>query len=123
MTSLEYRFEDGRRGIVAAGGLIGALLASTCCIVPLVLVTLGISGAWIGNLTALAPYQWIFMAIATGFLVAGYWMVYFKQNTECEEGSYCASPASDRIMKIVLWTATVLIIGAISINLITPLLI
>lgn len=42
------------RGALLAGGL-AALLASTCCLGPLVLVTLGFSGAWIGNLTALEP--------------------------------------------------------------------
>ena len=43
--------------LVAAGGILGAIAASSCCIAPLVLFSLGISGAWIGNLTALAPYQ------------------------------------------------------------------
>jgi hypothetical protein len=44
-----------RKGVFAALGLAGAFLASACCILPLALVTLGISGAWIGNLTALEP--------------------------------------------------------------------
>ena len=47
---------------VAAGGILGAIAASSCCIAPLVLFSLGISGAWIGNLTALAPYQPYFIA-------------------------------------------------------------
>ena len=38
-----------RRGLLATGGLIGAILASSCCIAPLAFVTLGISGAWIGS--------------------------------------------------------------------------
>ena len=41
----------------ASGGALGAILASSCCIVPLLLLSLGISGAWIGNLTALEPYK------------------------------------------------------------------
>ncbi|WP_245540869.1 mercuric transporter MerT family protein [Octadecabacter antarcticus] len=41
--------------IIAAGGILGALAASTCCIVPLILFSLGVSGVWIGNLTALEP--------------------------------------------------------------------
>ena len=48
-----------RRGLLATGGLIGAVLASSCCIAPLAFVTLGICGARIGNLTALASYQWL----------------------------------------------------------------
>src|SRR5262245_16002083 len=43
--------------LMAAGGLVGALAASSCCILPLLLFSLGVSGAWIGNLTRLAPYQ------------------------------------------------------------------
>jgi MerT mercuric transport protein len=43
--------------LTALGGILGAIAASSCCIAPLVLFSLGISGAWIGNLTALAPYQ------------------------------------------------------------------
>jgi mercuric ion transport protein len=42
------------RGALATGGL-AAILASTCCLGPLVLVALGVSGAWIGNLTLLEP--------------------------------------------------------------------
>jgi mercuric ion transport protein len=34
-----------------AHGLLGALAASSCCILPLVLFSLGVSGAWIGNFT------------------------------------------------------------------------
>ena len=51
------------RGALAAGGL-AAILASTCCLGPLVLVALGFSGAWIGNLTVLEPYRPIFIGAA-----------------------------------------------------------
>lgn len=44
------------RGALLAGGL-AAILASTCCLGPLVLIALGFSGAWIGNLTVLEPYR------------------------------------------------------------------
>ena len=46
---------DRKKGWFAAGGVVGAILASTCCIAPLLLLMLGVSGAWIGNLTALEP--------------------------------------------------------------------
>jgi mercuric ion transport protein len=51
------------RGALFAGGL-AATLASTCCLGPLVLITLGFSGAWIANLTALEPYRPIFLGAA-----------------------------------------------------------
>ena len=109
-------------GLLATGGLIGAILASTCCIAPLALVMLGVGGAWVGNLTALAPYQWLFVLFAAVCLGAGFWQVYFKPKAECVEGSYCANPRSDRLIKIVLWIGTLLVITAIAVNLFAPLL-
>ncbi|MBW4976614.1 mercuric transport protein, partial [Roseovarius mucosus] len=56
--------EPGKgRGVLAAGG-IAAILASACCLGPLLLVALGFSGAWIGNLTVLEPYRPIFIGAA-----------------------------------------------------------
>ena len=111
----------GRKRLVAAGGLIGALLASTCCIAPLVLLTLGVSGAWMSNLTALAPYQGYFISATLLFLGTGFWTVYIKPKKACEDGSYCASPQSDLVIKIVLWVATVLVAAALGVNFILPL--
>ena len=95
-------------GLLAAGGIIAALGASTCCILPLVLFTLGVSGAWIGNLTALAPYQPFFIAAAVGFVGLGFVRVYRRPQVACAEG-YCARPASSRVAKTGLVTAAVLI--------------
>ena len=71
-------FADNRRrqGLIAAGGLLGALAASSCCIMPLALFGLGVSGAWIGNFTRLAPYQPYFIAATLAFLGYGYWLVF-----------------------------------------------
>jgi len=109
-----------RKRLVAAGGLIGAILASSCCVAPLLLLTLGVSGAWMGNLTALAPYQGYFIAATLVFLGAGFWYVYFKPKKACEDDSYCASPQSDRVIKVALWVATVLVVLALSVNLLVP---
>ena len=46
--------EKSKSGVLAVGGL-AAVLASTCCLGPLVLLALGFSGAWIGNLAKLEP--------------------------------------------------------------------
>ena len=51
------------RGVLLTGGL-AALLASTCCLGPLVLISLGFFGAWIGNLKVLQPYNPVFIAVA-----------------------------------------------------------
>lgn len=114
--------EKGKtEGWLAAGGIIGAILASSCCVVPFALFMLGISGAWISNLTALEPYQPIFAAVTIGFLGRGFFLVYRKPKVACAEGSYCARPSSARIAKIGLWTATVLVIVALGFPKLAPL--
>ena len=108
--------------LVATGGILGAIAASTCCIVPLVLFSLGISGAWIGQLTALAPYQPIFITITVGFLGYGYWLVYHKPKAACAEGEACAQPLPNRLVKAALWFATALVILAFAWPAIVPLI-
>lgn len=119
--SAAQKIEDRRKTWFAAGGVIGAILASTCCIAPLVLLTLGISGAWIGNLTALEPYKPYFAVVALAFIGLGFRQVYLKTKPACVEGSYCARPESSVITKTALWLATVLVVLALTINWWAPL--
>lgn len=109
------------RQLTAAGGVIGALLASTCCIVPLVLITLGASGAWIGNLTALKDYQPIFVVLTLSLLAAGFWQVYGKSDRTCDDDSVCATPKSEMIVKSALWVATFLIALSLTVDLWAPI--
>ena len=76
-----------RPGWFAAGGIIGALLASSCCVAPLALLLLGVSGAWIGNLTALEPFKPYFAAVALAFIGVGFWHVYFRAPVACAPGA------------------------------------
>ena len=110
------------KGLFATLGLVGAFLVSACCIVPLVLVTVGISGAWIGNLTALEPYKPLTSGIAIVFTALGFWHVYFRIKPVCAEGSYCARPQSSRLTKTALWVATVLVLLSVTLNWWAPLL-
>lgn len=107
--------------LVAAGGVIGAVLASSCCIGPLVLISLGVSGAWMGNLTALQAYQPVFVTATLAFLAFGFWLVYAKSKQQFAADSSCASPTSDRVVKTALWLATGLIAIALSVDLWAPL--
>jgi mercuric ion transport protein len=108
--------------LVAAGGILGAIAASSCCIAPLVLFSLGISGAWIGNLTALAPYQPYFIAATMACLGYGYWLVYRPRKLACAEGAACAKPLPNRFVMFGLILATVLVAGALAFDLLAPLI-
>ena len=108
------RAEGRRMGLVAAGGVLGALAAASCCIFPLVLFALGIGGAWIGNLTALAPYQPIFIAATLIFLGPGYDLVYRRRGAACADGKCRARLLPRRGVKLALWAATALVASAIA---------
>ncbi|WBT37773.1 mercuric transporter MerT family protein [Hyphomicrobium sp. DMF-1] len=113
--------EQARGRWIAAGGILGALAASSCCILPLVLFSLGISGAWIANLTALAPFKPYFAAGTLALLGYGYYLVYVKPKQACADGS-CARPLPNRLVKSSLWIATMLVVVALAFDFVAPLL-
>jgi mercuric ion transport protein len=86
-----------RMGVAKAlsmGGILAALGASSCCVIPFVLFSLGVSGAWIADLTALAPYQPLFVAAALACLAGGFVLVRRAARAACAGGASCARPAS-----------------------------
>lgn len=116
---------EGRRfsgGLFAAGGLVGALLASSCCILPLALALVGIGGAWLGALTALAPYQPYLVALAAAAIGLGFWNVYFRGAPACSPGGVCAGRATDRIVKTSLWLSSGIVLLSATVGLWAPLL-
>jgi mercuric ion transport protein len=113
-----------RRGstVMAVGGLLGAVAASACCILPLVLFGLGVSGAWIGNFTQLAPYQPYFIAVTLACLACGYWLVYRSSKVACADDAACARPLPNRFIKSGLIAATILVVAALGVDFLAPLL-
>ena len=104
---------------MATGGLLGGILASSCCILPLAFVSLGISGAWIGRLTALSPYQPQFLAAALIFLGAGFWKAYQPKEAARAPDSLCAKSGSRWMTKVVLWAGAAITLASFSVNLLS----
>src|ERR1043166_8922178 len=88
-----------RQAMMAAGGVLGALASSSCCILPLVLFGLGVSGAWIGNFTRLAPYQPCFIATTIACLGGGAWLARRASRQACAEDAACARPIPNRVVQ------------------------
>ncbi len=107
------------KGTLAVGGL-AAILASTCCLCPLVLVTLRVSGAWIGNLAILEPYRPLFIGAA---LVALYfaWRRIFRRVQACEPGEVCSIPQMRITYKIIFWVVAALVLIALAFPYVLPL--
>jgi len=93
---------------LAAGGLLAAVAASTCCVLPLALGSLGLSGALVASLGVLAPYQTAFRVAAIALLGAGLWLAYTRRPV-LADGADCAPSHSAGWTKPVLWAGAALL--------------
>jgi mercuric ion transport protein len=108
---------NGRSSLTIAG--LSAVLASTCCVGPLVLLMLGISGAWIGNLTALEPYRPLFIGVALVALFFA-WRRIFRP-VPCASGDTCAVPKFRTAYRIVFWIVAALVLVALVFPYVIPM--
>jgi mercuric ion transport protein len=95
------------RKAMAAGGL-AAILASACCLGPLVLVTLGFSGAWLGNFKVFEPFRPVFLSAAAIALFVAYRRIY-RPAAACKPGEVCAAPQARSAYKMIFWGVAALV--------------
>lgn len=82
---------------------LAAVGASLCCVAPLVLVSLGLGGAWLSKLTQLEPYRPVFVVLTLGLLtLAGLKLI--RQPAVCEPGRACADKAVKRRQHMIFWS-------------------
>ena len=103
--------------LAAAGA--AALLASACCLGPLALVLLGVSGAWIGQLAGFEPYQPFFLAAAAAALVFAGRKIW--REPACSDDRPCAVPAAQRAQKAFFVAVAGLMALVLGFPLIAPL--
>lgn len=113
--------QERTQRLLTLGGIIGALAAASCCVVPLALFAVGVSGAWLANLTWLAPYHAYFIAATLACAGGGYWLVYRSAKRACAAGEACARPLPNRVVKIGLVFSTVLVAAALAADFLAPL--
>lgn len=94
-----------KSSMVAAA--LAAVGASACCAGPLILLSLGIGGAWIGNLTALEPYRPIFVALVAVFMVMA-WRRLYREPT-CAPGDVCAIPEVAARQRTIFWVVLAMV--------------
>jgi len=110
--------ETNATGVLAAGG-IAAILASACCLGPLVLVSLGLGGAWLGNLTALEPFRPVFVGAALVALFFAYRRI-FRPAAGCKPDEVCARPQAKRAYKVMFGVVAALVVVALAFPYIAP---
>lgn len=101
--------------ISVIGGVIAAIVASLCCVGPFVLLTLGISGAWIGSLTLLEPYRPFFIVIVLLLFGWAGWQVH-RPAEACDPGTACLVPQTRKRRQMVFWIAVIVALILVSSN-------
>lgn len=105
---------DGSPKWSMAGAVAAAAGASVCCVGPLLLLALGVGGAWIGNLAAMERYRPIWMAATLVFLGLAFVRAYRKPKKEvCAPGTTCP-PDAGRRNKVLLWIVTAIVLGLLA---------
>ena len=80
--------------------VLSSILASTCCVLPLVLVLVGIGGAWMSNLVALKPVTPFFIALSVATLGWSGYLV-FRPQAACAPGDGAACESTRPLMRRV----------------------
>ena len=102
-------------------GVLAALGATACCFGPLLLVTLGLGGAWVSSLRALEAYQPVFAILTLAFIGLAFYRLYI-QPQRCTPDVDCADPAVLKRQRIVFWLIVAIIAAMFAFPLYAPLL-
>jgi mercuric ion transport protein len=94
--------------LFAAGSVAAAVIASFCCILPIVFALTGLSILGASALfNAWRPYL---LALTFGLLGLGFLFEYRAREEECDPGAACTRPTANRVGRIILWIAAAAVI-------------
>ena|ERR1700733_8660940 len=102
------------------GAVLGGIGASMCCIGPLLLLSVGVGGAWISHLTALEPYRPAFIVLTVLFLGLAFWRLYLVPQT-CTVGEHCVADRTRNTQRILFWIVMPVTLGLIASPWILPI--
>ncbi|TAM90824.1 MAG: mercury transporter MerT [Candidimonas sp.] len=102
---------SGRGTLVA--GVVSAVGASVCCVLPLVLLALGIGGAWVSDLTAMEPYRPIFVGLTLLLLAFALFRLY-RRPRACLLGGCGSIGRAPRRERIIIWIVVVLLLALLA---------
>jgi mercuric ion transport protein len=91
------------------GTALAAIGASICCVGPLLLLSLGIGGAWMSTLTSMESVRPFFILLTLVFIGLGYRKLYLLPES-CEEGKACALPEDIHKQRMIFWIGSALVL-------------
>ena len=99
-----------------AASVLAAIGATACCFGPLLLVTLGIGGAWAVRMQGLATFQPFFAGLTLLFMGYAFQRLYIKPR-RCAPGEVCEAPRVLRRQRVAFW----IVLAAIAVMTAFPL--
>ena len=99
--------------MVLAGSVFAGIGASACCAGPLLLLSLGIGGAWIGHLTALEPYRPVFIVLTVLFLGLAFRQLYLVPQS-CAAEDDCVADRTRHVQRILFWILVPVTLGLVA---------
>lgn len=100
-------------------GVLAAIGASVCCVGPLVLLMLGIGGAWVANLTALEPLRPWLIGATLLFLGLAFRRLYLQPQV-CEPGAPCAEPIVLKRQRWIFWIVALAVLALLPVPWLAP---
>lgn len=113
------RITTARTSASLLGGVLAAFGATACCSGPLLLVALGIGGAWVGRLQRLEPYQPYFYGLTLLFVGLAFHRLYVRPR-RCAGGEACEAPGVLGRQRILFWVVAGLIAAMVASPLVSP---
>jgi mercuric ion transport protein len=101
-------------------GVLAGIGASLCCVAPLILLSLGLGGAWVASLTAFEPLRPIFLLLALFFVGWAFRKLYIVPQT-CEPGKLCAEDGTIHKQRFIFWAVTIPLLGLLAFPWLAPL--
>ena len=101
-------------------GVLAGVGASACCVGPLLLLALGIGGAWIGNLTALEPFRPVFIGLTLLFLSLAFRRLYLVPQV-CAPGTACDNQQILHRQRLAFWIVAPLLLALLAVPWVLPL--
>ncbi len=86
---------DASATLLTLGGVMAAFSVASCCGIPFLLATLGVSSAWLAGIALLAaPHRTLLLWAGALCLAAGALLLWRRQpTTVCATDSVCSKPA------------------------------
>jgi len=106
--------------IALVGGVLAGVGASACCVGPLLLLSVGIGGAWIAHLTALEPYRPVFIVLMVLFLGLAFWKLYLTPQS-CAVEEHCVADRTRNVQRILFWIVVPVTLGLVASPWILPI--